>query len=517
MEAIVEEMDSEKQVSINKKQLKDEVVDYLVGAVFKGEFKPGHRLAETKIARTLNISQGVVREAFQVLRTRGFLESIPFKGTFVRAFTDQGLKDYFRTRTEIEMIAVKWSSELPEDPDNTAYLMKCIELMENYRKEGDKSLASKADLDFHRAMLKVQTAHPFCPHGRLLITDSGFHTGSISKRTNIWLLTGRPNCTRVFSICSRVTLLRIFGSNWKNTSSTPIQPSGDKEIILFFSDEDSTKIDPTQEYREVLKMNAERELQVLLEKEAERSIKICQELVRIPSEDPPGDTADIAGYIFDLFKSEGIDCEIVSPHPEKPNVVARVKGGKKGPRVVFNGHMDTFRVGDLDRWSHDPFGGVLEGGRIYGRGASDMKGGLSASILSVILLNRMRDSLTGEIAITCVSDEEVFGPWGSQYLLKNHPDLRGDALINGEPSSLENIRIGEKGQYWFRFTCHAEGGHGAYAALKSSAINNMMKLLNDLGRLPESLNQVLITLKELWMRQRMSMTGSSAPVQQMQP
>ncbi len=237
-------------------------------------------------------------------------------------------------------------------------------------------------------------------------------------------------------------------------------------------------------------MNAERELQVLLEKEAERSIKICQELVRIPSEDPPGDTADIAGYIFDLFKSEGIDCEIVSPHPEKPNVVARVKGGKKGPRVVFNGHMDTFRVGDLDRWSHDPFGGVLEGGRIYGRGASDMKGGLSASILSVILLNRMRDSLTGEIAITCVSDEEVFGPWGSQYLLKNHPDLRGDALINGEPSSLENIRIGEKGQYWFRFTCHAEGGHGAYAALKSSAINNMMKLLNDLGRLPESLNQV---------------------------
>lgn len=154
MEAIVEEMDSEKQVSINKKQLKDEVADYLVSAVFKGEFKPGDRLAETKIARSLNISQGVVREAFQLLRTRGFLESIPFKGTFVRAFTDQGLKDYFRTRTEIEMIAVKWSSEFPEDPDNTAYLMKCIELMENYRKEGDKSLASKADLDFHRAIVK---------------------------------------------------------------------------------------------------------------------------------------------------------------------------------------------------------------------------------------------------------------------------------------------------------------------------------------------------------------------------
>ena len=105
-------------------------------------------------------------------------------------------------------------------------------------------------------------------------------------------------------------------------------------------------------------MHAESRLNSLLKKEADRSIEICQELVRIPSEDPPGDTKDIAGFIFELFKSEGVECEIVSPHPEKPNVVAKVKGGKEGPSVVFNGHMDTFKVGDTGRWCYDPFGGV---------------------------------------------------------------------------------------------------------------------------------------------------------------
>lgn len=249
-------------------------------------------------------------------------------------------------------------------------------------------------------------------------------------------------------------------------------------------------------------MHAESRLNSLLKKEADRSIEICQELVRIPSEDPPGDTKDIAGFILELFKSEGVECEIVSPHPEKPNVVAKVKGGKEGPSVVFNGHMDTFKVGDTGRWCYDPFGGVLENGRIYGRGSSDMKGGLSASLVSIILLNRMRDCLPGEVSITCVSDEEVFGPWGSQYLLENRPDLRGDALINGEPSSLENIRIGEKGQFWFRFTCHAEGGHGAYAGIKASAVVHMMRFLNDLAQLPDSLSQVPENVKSLMIKAR---------------
>jgi len=151
---VLENMNSENHLLIEKKRLKDEVVDFLVDSIFSDGFKPGEKLVETRIARLLNVSQGVVREAFQELRSRGFLESIPYKGTFIKAFTDDGLKDYYKVRTEIEMIAVKWSSKLPEDPDNTAYMVKCLEVIKNYKPEEDPSRASKADLDFHRAIIR---------------------------------------------------------------------------------------------------------------------------------------------------------------------------------------------------------------------------------------------------------------------------------------------------------------------------------------------------------------------------
>lgn len=258
-------------------------------------------------------------------------------------------------------------------------------------------------------------------------------------------------------------------------------------------------------------MSPDDKLKELLEKNGEMAIELCQKLVRIPSEDPPGDTREIAHFIRDFFESENVECEIVSPHPEKPNVVARVQGSLPGSHVVFNGHMDTFKVGDKKRWTYDPFGGDLVDGRLYGRGSADMKGGLAASIISIVLLNRIRDSLPGNLSITCVSDEEVFGPWGSQYLLKNHPSLRGDALINGEPSSLENIRIGEKGQYWFRFSSHAEGGHGAYAAVKPSAIGNMIKLLQDLRNLPIELSLAAGSVFEMMDEARTSYDGLLCP------
>lgn len=236
-------------------------------------------------------------------------------------------------------------------------------------------------------------------------------------------------------------------------------------------------------------MTFEEELKRIISGEGEAVISLCQDLVRIPSEDPPGDTREIASFIYDFFKKAGVDCRIVSPHPEKPSVVATVQGTRPGPHVVFNGHIDTFRVGDRAMWSHDPFGGELVDGLLYGRGASDMKGGLAASIYSVVMLNKMKDVIPGKISATCVSDEEVFGPWGTRYLLQNMPELRGDALINGEPSSLENVRIGEKGQYWYHITSRGEGGHGAYASLKLSAIKSMMELLESLSDLPPELSR----------------------------
>jgi succinyl-diaminopimelate desuccinylase len=225
---------------------------------------------------------------------------------------------------------------------------------------------------------------------------------------------------------------------------------------------------------------SEKDFKALLDAEAGKTIDLCRDLVRIPSENPPGDTRQIAKFIDNLFKEAEIESEIVAPHAEKPSVVAVVRGAEEGKHLVFNGHIDTFPVGDRSRWIYDPFGGEIVDGKLYGRGSSDMKGGLSACIMSVLLLNRMKDQWSGRVSITCVSDEEVFGPWGTRYLLKERPELLGDALINGEPSSLEHVRIGEKGKHRFRIVTRTAGGHGAYAGLRENAIDRMMFILKKL-------------------------------------
>ncbi len=210
------------------------------------------------------------------------------------------------------------------------------------------------------------------------------------------------------------------------------------------------------------------------------SIEICRELVKRPSEDPNGDTRAVATYIQNFFTEHGIENTVISPHPEKPNIVATIRGERPGKHLIFNGHIDTFPVGDISKWNFDPFGGEIKDGKLYGRGAADMKGGVAASMTAALILNQLKDTLPGKISFTFVSDEEVSGPWGTHYLLKHYPELYGDALINGEPSSVEHIRIGEKGIFQVRVRLNTHGGHGAYTGLKKNAITDMMCVLDSL-------------------------------------
>lgn len=249
----------------------------------------------------------------------------------------------------------------------------------------------------------------------------------------------------------------------------------------------------------------------LLESLSQKAVEICGELVRVPSEDPPGDTRAIAMFIDNFFRSNGIQSEIVSPHPEKPSVVARIEGALPGRHVVFNGHIDTFPAGDISQWRKDPFGGEVSDGKLYGRGAADMKGGVAASMAAALILNEMKSSMSGRVSFTCVSDEEVNGPWGTHYLLENYPDLFGDALINGEPSSTEHVRIGEKGIFQILLTLRTHGGHGAYAGLKSNAILDMQDVLRDLLSFESDAPPVLAHVREMMERARESYESVLGP------
>ncbi len=222
--------------------------------------------------------------------------------------------------------------------------------------------------------------------------------------------------------------------------------------------------------------------------EEEAIISFFQEFVRCPSPNPPGDTTQAVAHIKGFLEANGLDYRIIDPEPLFANVVASFDAPAEGRHLVLNGHIDVFPVGDdvdADGWTADPWGGEIKDGKLYGRGACDMKAGTSASIWTYALLNRIKDKLKGKLTLTCVSDEETFGPWGARYLMEHHPEVHGDCCLNGEPSSPYSIRFGEKGPIWLKFSIRTPGAHGAYTHASPSATRIAAKLIGALEALEE--------------------------------
>lgn len=227
-------------------------------------------------------------------------------------------------------------------------------------------------------------------------------------------------------------------------------------------------------------------LEQIREREAE-FLALVSEITQLPSENPPGDTRAVADHLVGWLRKRGFAPDVVSAQPDLPNLVVAVEGTGPGRHVILNGHMDTFPVGERARWTMDPWSGLVADGKIHGRGVSDMKGGLAASVAAFTLLDGMREAWHGRLTLTAVSDEETFGPWGANYLVDHQPKLRGDAVIIGEPTSPRTIRFGERGVLWLRVSVRGHGSHAAYPHHGWNAIAAMVALLaeiKDLEALP---------------------------------
>ena len=218
-----------------------------------------------------------------------------------------------------------------------------------------------------------------------------------------------------------------------------------------------------------------------IERDRDLLVDFLSRFIQAKSPNPPGDTLETARFVRELLDREGLPYRVIAPQPDMPNLVATLEGnGGPGSHLVLNGHMDVFPVGDGAGWVHDPWGGEVADGRVWGRGASDMKCGTAASIFAFVYLSRLRDRWKGRLTLTVVSDEETFGEWGSRYLIAHHPEVHGDCCLNAEPSSPHTIRFGEKGMLWLKFTVNTRGGHSAYPHTGESATKIAARLINDL-------------------------------------
>ncbi|MEE8545196.1 MAG: M20/M25/M40 family metallo-hydrolase [Alphaproteobacteria bacterium] len=222
-----------------------------------------------------------------------------------------------------------------------------------------------------------------------------------------------------------------------------------------------------------------------IEGDRERLIEFLSRFIQAKSPNPPGDTVAAADHVRGLLDGEGLEYRVIAPNERMPNIVASFEGGAPGRHLVLNGHIDVFPVPDEERWSHGPWSGAVAEGRIWGRGAADMKCGTTASIFTYLYLSRIRDQLKGRLTLTAVSDEETFGPYGARYLIANHREVHGDCCLNGEPSGPRTLRFGEKGLIWLRFTIATRGAHGAYPHLTVSASKLAARLIGELESLTE--------------------------------
>jgi succinyl-diaminopimelate desuccinylase len=208
-------------------------------------------------------------------------------------------------------------------------------------------------------------------------------------------------------------------------------------------------------------------------------IDFCSALVQRPSPNPPGDTRAAAQVVLDLLEANGLPVETEADQAHTPNLISSVQGAGPGRHLVLIGHMDTYPVGDLEQWSRPPFGGIVHEGRLHGVGAGDMKGGLTALTYAYLTLAK-RGEFNGRLTLLAVSDEMSFGPHGARLLVERRPDLLGDAVLDGEPTSPDFVLFGEKGMVWIEIVCRGQSGHGSYAARGSSANEQMMSVWSDL-------------------------------------
>jgi len=219
-----------------------------------------------------------------------------------------------------------------------------------------------------------------------------------------------------------------------------------------------------------------------VEGKREALIALTQDLIRIPTLNPPGENyREICEYLSKRLKKHGFEVEALrafgtpgdSDRYPRWNVVARKEGARAGDCVHFNSHTDVVEVGR--GWTFDPFGAELKDGNIYGRGACDMKGGLATSIIAVEAFLETWPDFSGAIEVSGTADEESGGFGGVAYLAEKgffSPE-RVQHVIIPEPLHKDRVCLGHRGVWWAEIETHGRIAHGSMPFLGDCAVRHM--------------------------------------------
>ena len=224
---------------------------------------------------------------------------------------------------------------------------------------------------------------------------------------------------------------------------------------------------------------------------ADEMIEWLRQLVRIPTVNPPGENyKDCVRFVGDKLQEFGYEVGFIeaagrpecSPEHPRTNVIGHLNGARFHPTLHFNGHIDVVPPGA--GWTLDPFAADMRDGRIYGRGVTDQKAGIAASLFAVEAIRRAGFKLAGSVEQSATVDEESGGFAGVAYLAEHgyvRPDLV-DYVIITEPLDYDRICLGHRGVYWFEVLMRGRIAHGSMPFLGVSAIDRMARLIHKVER-----------------------------------
>jgi acetylornithine deacetylase/succinyl-diaminopimelate desuccinylase-like protein len=218
---------------------------------------------------------------------------------------------------------------------------------------------------------------------------------------------------------------------------------------------------------------------------------VLSRLIRFDTVNPPGNERACQEWLKGYLEDAGLECELLhAGDPERPNLVARLRGEADGPVLGYLSHVDTV-LADAADWRHDPWSGEVHDGAVWGRGAIDMKSQTAAEVVAAAQLARQGwRPPRGELKVISVVDEETGGRLGAQWLTEQRPDVAyvdwllnegGGAVMPYGDRRLYGVCCAEKGTFRFRVRARGRAGHASVPALADNALLKLLPALERIG------------------------------------
>jgi succinyl-diaminopimelate desuccinylase len=210
-------------------------------------------------------------------------------------------------------------------------------------------------------------------------------------------------------------------------------------------------------------------------------VETTLDLLAADTQNPPGATESLTDYATAFFEELGVTTERITVDPAKPNVLATIPGQRE-TTLLYNGHFDTVPYDGAD-WEHDPLG-ERDGERIYGRGATDMKGAVAAMLTTAAAYAETETTPPVTLQFLLVSDEETGGPAGIEAVFDRH-SVGADGCVIGETTCERgrySVTVADRGSIWLTLSATGAGAHGSRPILGENAIDRLYEAVERIRR-----------------------------------